>query len=81
MGVTGTAHPRAVPNGDLEAALMTVAEVAAFLKVHRRTVLDLIAAGDLRAVNVGGLRTHGARWRVGRGELARFVESRVSSIG
>ena len=61
-------------------ALMTVADVAGLLKVHKRTVLDLIAAGNLRAVNVGGARTHGARWRVAQRDLDNFIDSRASRI-
>ena len=59
-------------------ALLTVADVAGLLKVHKRTVLDLIAAGDLRAVNVGGVRAHGARWRVAQRDLDNFLDSRAS---
>jgi excisionase family DNA binding protein len=65
----------------LDTALLTVADVAALLKVHKRTVLDLIAAGDLRAVNVGGTRAHGARWRVGKHDLNCFVEARATRAG
>ncbi len=65
----------------LDTALLTVADVAALLKVHKRTVLDLIAAGDLRAVNVGGTRAHGARWRVTKHDLNSFVEARATHAG
>ena len=59
-------------------ALLTVADVAELLKVNRRTVLDLIAAGEMRAINIGGARTHGARWRVTQRDLSRFLDSRAS---
>lgn len=59
-------------------ALLTVIDVAAHLQVHRRTVLDLIASGDLRAINIGGARAHGARWRVRPLDLEDFVSARAS---
>ena len=60
-------------------ALLTVADVALLLKINRRTVLDLIAAGEIRAINVGGTRCHGARWRVSEQDLSLFLESRASN--
>ena len=62
----------------VSSALFTVADVAELLKVNRRTVLDLIAAGELRAINIGGASTHGARWRVAQRDLSRFLDSRAS---
>lgn len=59
-------------------ALFTVSDVALLLKVSRRTVLDLIAAGEMRAINIGGTRCHGARWRVTEHDLGKFIEARAS---
>ena len=59
-------------------ALFTVNDVAQMLKVNRRTVLDLIAAGEIRAINIGGSRCHGARWRVTQQDLGKFLEARAS---
>lgn len=44
--------------------LLTTRDAANLLRVHRRTVERLIAAGRLRAVRVGG------RWRLDEGHLS-----------
>jgi excisionase family DNA binding protein len=73
VSTTSAGSTRAVIN-----ALFTVSDVALLLKVSRRTVLDLIAAGEMRAINIGGTRCHGARWRVTEQDLGRFIEARAS---
>lgn len=55
---------------------MTPAEVACALKVDTEKVYELIARGDLIAVNVGLGTT--PRWRIGRADLDAFLRARVS---
>ena len=76
--MTPSSDERSLATRPVSSALLTVAEVAELLKVNRRTVLDLIAAGEMRAINVGGASTHGARWRVTQRDLSRFLDSRAS---
>ena len=50
--------------------LLTVAEVAALLRVHTATVYRRIHSGDLAVVDIG--TTH-PRWRIARTEYARYL--------
>jgi excisionase family DNA binding protein len=50
--------------------LLTAAEVADYLQVHRRTVRDWLAAGEIPATLVDGA------WRVRVEDLEAWVESR-----
>jgi excisionase family DNA binding protein len=57
--------------------LLTVGEVAAELRLSRRTVQRLIEAGDLAAVNVSTSTTaKTTRNRVRRADLDLFLETR-----
>jgi excisionase family DNA binding protein len=76
--MTPSSDERSPSTRPASSALLTVTDVAELLKVNRRTVLDLIAAGEMRAINIGGARTHGARWRVTQRDLSRFLDSRAS---
>ncbi|MGE2714223.1 helix-turn-helix domain-containing protein [Mycolicibacterium litorale] len=53
----------------MTAALLTVAESAAALRVSRPTIYRLFAAGELSWVQVGGRR------RVTAAEIARFIDA------
>lgn len=57
------APPKPAPPADLR----TVDEAAAFLRVHRKTVLRHVKAGDLRGQQVGG------RWRLRQNDLEAFL--------
>jgi excisionase family DNA binding protein len=50
--------------------LLTVAEVAAYLKLSRRTAWRWCKSGQLRAVKVGH------QWRVARSNLDNFIHRR-----
>ena len=52
---------------------LTVAEVAAWLRVHPETVRLWLRAGTLRGFMPGGKRTG---WRVRESELQRFTRER-----
>lgn len=58
-----------VPNGRTE-ELLTVAEVATYLKLSRRTAWRWCKKGDLPAIKVGH------QWRVARSDLENFVHRR-----
>lgn len=60
----------------MTAPLLTVTETAHILGIDPQTVRRLIAASDLPASNVGGTKTHGARWRVRPADLDRFIAAR-----
>jgi excisionase family DNA binding protein len=54
--------------------LLTVPETAARLRVNRSTVYDLIAAGELRVVDLG----HGrSKTRIPEDALAEFIAART----
>lgn len=55
--------------------LLSAQQAADQLGVHRKTVCDLIAAGQIVASNIGGRGT-GKRWRIKQADLDRFIESR-----
>lgn len=60
-------------------AVLDLNEIGKRLGVGRRTVYRLIAAGDLRAVNVSPPGSAGKRprMRVREDDLAAFIESRT----
>lgn len=51
-------------------SLMTIAEVAAFLRVHRSTVYRLLQEGGLPAVKVGG------QWRFNKASVEEWLGTR-----
>ena len=51
--------------------ILTIEEVAAYLKAGKRTVYRLAANGQLPAFKLGGT------WRFRRGELDRWIASRI----
>ena len=57
----------AEPEGDI----LTLDEVAAYLKAGKRTVYRLAANGKLPAFKLGGT------WRFRRGDLDKWIASRI----
>lgn len=51
--------------------ILTVEEVAAYLKAGRRTVYRLVANGQIPAFKLGGT------WRFQRAELNRWIAARI----
>ena len=51
--------------------ILTIDEVAAYLKAGKRTVYRLAASGKLPAFKLGGT------WRFRRGELDQWIASRI----
>lgn len=51
--------------------ILTIDEVAAYLKAGKRTVYRLAAGGKLPAFKLGGT------WRFRRGELDQWIASRI----
>lgn len=49
--------------------LLTLREVADYLKVHQRTVYRLITAGGIKAIKIG------SQWRIPESALMEFIES------
>ena len=62
-----------------ETDVMTVREVAEYLKVKERTIYRLLSLGDIPAFKVGG------SWRFRRGEIDQWTESNairpVAAVG
>ncbi|AMK10130.1 MAG: helix-turn-helix domain-containing protein [Pseudodesulfovibrio sp.] len=53
--------------------LLTVREVADYLRVHQRTAYRLITGGDIKAVKIG------SQWRVPEQSLMEFIESGMNA--
>jgi excisionase family DNA binding protein len=51
--------------------ILTIAEVAAFLKAGKRTVYRLAASGNLPAFKLGGT------WRFRRSDLEKWIACRI----
>ncbi len=51
--------------------ILTIDEVAAYLKAGKRTVYRLAASGQIPAFKLGGT------WRFRRGELDQWIASRI----
>jgi len=51
--------------------ILTIDEVAAYLKAGKRTVYRLVASGQIPAFKLGGT------WRFRRGELDQWIASRI----
>ena len=50
------------------AQILTAQEAAELLKVHKRTVQNLLKTGELRGTKVG------RAWRIHRAEIFRFID-------
>jgi excisionase family DNA binding protein len=55
--------------------ILTLDEVAAYLKAGRRTVYRLAASGQIPAFKLGGT------WRFHRAELDRWIAARIGAQG
>jgi excisionase family DNA binding protein len=55
--------------------ILTIEEVAAYLKAGRRTVYRLAANGQIPAFKLGGT------WRFRRTELDRWIAARIGTHG
>jgi excisionase family DNA binding protein len=55
--------------------LLTVAEVAAIVKVDKRTILRWIDAGKLPARRLPGRGRHGVLYRIARRDLEKFLSA------
>ena len=64
-----------VVNSETRGSFLTVAEVAATLRVSTMTVYRLIKAGDLPAVRVG------KSYRLREDDIDRYLESRYTQAG
>ena len=60
---------------DPEGEILTLDEVAAYLKAGKRTVYRLTAEGKLPAFKLGGT------WRFRRGDLDKWIASRIGNEG
>lgn len=59
------------PMSDQPDEILTIDEVAAYLKAGKRTVYRLAASGKLPAFKLGGT------WRFRRGDLDKWIASRI----
>jgi len=59
------------PMSDQTDEILTIDEVAAFLKAGKRTVYRLAASGKLPAFKLGGT------WRFRRSDLDKWIASRI----
>lgn len=55
--------------------ILTIDEVAAYLKVGKRTVYRLAACGKIPAFKLGGI------WRFRRADLDQWIAKRISKTG
>jgi excisionase family DNA binding protein len=53
--------------------ILTIEEVAVYLKAGKRTVYRLAASGEIPAFKLGGT------WRFRRAELERWIANRIDS--
>ncbi|MBL8299348.1 MAG: helix-turn-helix domain-containing protein [Rhodanobacteraceae bacterium] len=56
---------------NVESEILTLEEVAAYLKAGKRTVYRLASNGQIPAFKLGGT------WRFRRAELDRWIDSRI----
>ena len=66
-----TADDMGKPMSDQPDEILTIDEVAAYLKAGKRTVYRLAANGKLPAFKLGGT------WRLRRGDLDKWIASRI----
>ncbi|HHK0271239.1 TPA: helix-turn-helix domain-containing protein [Pseudomonas aeruginosa] len=59
---------------DAESEILTLEEVAAYLKAGKRTVYRLAQRGEIPAFKLGGM------WRFRRSELDRWIASSISKM-
>lgn len=75
--VSGSVQGMAQPSTSSSLAdLLTPAEVAALIRSHRRTVVDLIHAGAFpNAINKSRVVGNGARYLIPRADVDRYLQS------
>ena len=66
-----SANDMGKPMSDQPDEILTIDEVAAYLKAGKRTVYRLAARGKLPAFKLGGT------WRFRRGDLDKWIASRI----
>lgn len=66
-----SAYDTGKPMSDQPDEILTIDEVAAYLKAGKRTVYRLAASGKLPAFKLGGT------WRFRRGDLDQWIASRI----
>ncbi len=59
---------------DLENEILTLDEVAVYLKAGKRTVYRLAACGEIPAFKLGGT------WRFRRSDLEQWIAASISNI-
>jgi len=69
-----TVHCRFSPMSQPESDILTILEVAKYLKVAERTVYRLAAAKKIPAFKVGG------SWRFSRAEIDRWIKRQSSEV-
>lgn len=57
---------------DREAEILTLDEIAAYLKIAKRTAYRLAQKGEIPALKLGGT------WRFRRSELDRWIAERIN---
>jgi excisionase family DNA binding protein len=68
--MTDTIQVKTVGGSEVqESELLTVEQVAEYLKVHPETVRKWLRAGEMAGINLGGA----AGWRVTPSDLEKFV--------
>jgi excisionase family DNA binding protein len=68
---TPATEPESDQMSDQPDEILTIEEVAAYLKAGKRTVYRLAANGQIPAFKLGGT------WRFRRGDLDRWIASRI----
>ena len=63
----------------VEKEFFSAPEVSELLKVDRNKIIQLIAIGELRAVDVSLHRSQRPRWRISRKDLEAFLSRRSST--
>ena len=58
-------------DGEKDAEILTIEDVARYLKAGKRTVYRLAAGGNIPAFKLGGT------WRFRRGDLDRWIANRI----
>ena len=58
--------------------VLTIKEVVRCLGINEQHAVDLVAAGDIGAVNIGGGGSGRKYWRIPVAELQRFIDARAS---
>lgn len=60
---------------DADSSIMTIAEVASYLRIHRTTIIPYIKSGALKSYSIGKRRLFRAR------DVEQFFENQVALEG